>query len=69
MTHYIASDEVVARYRISQATLYRWENDPHMGFPVPLRINRRRLWNPTELDAWDRAKRPLVGLPGVPSAA
>lgn len=66
---YLTSEDVRARYQVTDMTLHRWENDPTMGFPVPLRINRRRLWNPAELDAWDRARRPFPGLPGVPSAA
>lgn len=34
---------------VSDMTLWRWENDPEMGFPKAIRINRRRYWRAAEI--------------------
>jgi len=47
--------EVCARYRISQMTRWRWENDESLGFPQPIRINRRSYWRIRDLEKWERA--------------
>lgn len=70
-TVYMTSNMIAARYRISLMTLWRWENEsPHLGFPKPIRINRRKYWAESEIDAWDRSKvmtpaASVVGLPGM----
>lgn len=37
---------------ISDMTLWRWVNDPALGFPAPIRIQRRRYWREADLTAW-----------------
>ena len=37
---------------ISDMSLWRWLNDPAMGFPRPLVISRRRYWRETEIATW-----------------
>jgi predicted DNA-binding transcriptional regulator AlpA len=37
---------------VSDMTLWRWENDPELGFPKPIRINRRRYWRAAEISAF-----------------
>src|SRR5262245_10110986 len=52
-----ASRRVRARYDdISEMTLYRWEHNPELGFPEPLRINGRKFWRERELLAWERTR-------------
>ena len=68
MTEYLTGEQVDARYHICRMTRFRWEKNPKMGFPRPYRFGRRKLWSRAELDAWDRAHRPVPSLPGVPSA-
>ena len=66
---YLTSGDLRDRYQVTDMTLLRWENDPRMAFPKPIRINQRKLWIPAEVDAWDRARRPIPSLPGAQSAA
>lgn len=37
---------------ISDMTLWRWLNDPDLGFPRPVIINRLRYWRQAEVLAW-----------------
>lgn len=54
---WVPARRVRARYgEISDMTLWRWLNDPDMGFPKPRYINRRRYWLEDELDEFDRAR-------------
>ncbi|MEX1109926.1 MAG: hypothetical protein WEC00_13525 [Dongiaceae bacterium] len=47
-------EDVRARYGgVSDMTLRRWEKDPRVGFPSPIRINGRRFWDAALLDAFD----------------
>lgn len=50
---YLPASAVQARYAITPMTLYRWLRDPEMGFPQPLVIRRRRLFQRDALDHWD----------------
>lgn len=47
----LKSTDVMDRYSISERTLARWcaRND----FPAAIRINRKRYFKKSELDAWD----------------
>ena len=44
---------LLARYRVSDMTLFRWLKDPKLGFPQPIRINGRRYWRLTDLQAFE----------------
>lgn len=48
---------------VSDMTLWRWENDENMGFPKPIRINRRRYWRAAEISQF-MASRAAVGQEG-----
>jgi predicted DNA-binding transcriptional regulator AlpA len=37
---------------ISDMSLWRWVNDPALGFPQPVYIQRRRFWNAQEIEAF-----------------
>lgn len=37
---------------ISNATLWRWINDPEKGFPKPIKIGAARLWKADEVTAY-----------------
>ena len=37
---------------VSDMTLWRWLNDPDLGFPGPSYIGRRRYWREAEILAW-----------------
>lgn len=47
---------VCKRYGISDRTLARWERDPALNFPQPLKINDRKYYDATALTAFDRAQ-------------
>ena len=37
---------------ISDMCLWRWERNPEMGFPQPIRINKRKYFRKADLDAF-----------------
>lgn len=53
---YLSGPQVQERYGVTKMTLWRWCENPSMGFPQPLRINGRKYFDVTELDAWDRSR-------------
>jgi predicted DNA-binding transcriptional regulator AlpA len=54
---YLTAADVMVRFSISDQTLSRWLRDPLKRFPRPLVIGRRRLFDPADLDAWERSHR------------
>lgn len=44
---------VRARYGVSDMTIFRWLADPKLGFPQPIRINGRRYWRLSDLQAFE----------------
>lgn len=53
---WLNSADVRVRYRISAATLNRWDRDEVLGFPIPIVINRRKLYALAELQKWERTQ-------------
>ena len=57
-----ANDELVpdpktaARYHVTTRTLARWDDDPALGFPGAVVINRRKYRRLSELLRWERAR-------------
>ncbi|HEX9868802.1 MAG TPA: transcriptional regulator [Candidatus Tectomicrobia bacterium] len=37
---------------VSEVTLWRFQRDPNLGFPTPVRINGRLYFRVDEIDAW-----------------
>lgn len=50
----VPAGRVAGRYNRSLVTLWRWENDPNLGFPKPVYIRRQRYWRLSELLEWER---------------
>jgi predicted DNA-binding transcriptional regulator AlpA len=44
---------VCRRYGVCSMTLWRWDHDPNLKFPKPLRIRGRKYRDQNELDAFD----------------
>jgi predicted DNA-binding transcriptional regulator AlpA len=53
---FLVSRQVRARYGVSDMSLWRWLRDEGLGFPHPIRIDERRFWRLSELEAWDRSR-------------
>ena len=53
---FLSGPQVQARYGISDVTLFRWLKNDSLGFPRPLVINRRRLFNESEIVEWERQR-------------
>jgi predicted DNA-binding transcriptional regulator AlpA len=50
----IPDSEVCKRYGVVPYTLWRWDNEqPKLGFPKPVRINKRKYRFEDELDEFD----------------
>jgi predicted DNA-binding transcriptional regulator AlpA len=52
----IPDSEVARRYGVHPSTIYNWDHNPKLGFPKPVRINRRKFRNAAELDEFDQAR-------------
>lgn len=50
---FLTAEQVRARYHISPATLWRWENSPDARFPAPLRVAAKRLYRLSDLEKWE----------------
>lgn len=53
---YLPDPKVCQRYSVTPMTLWRWDNDPAVNFPKPIRINRRKYRDESELEAWERLR-------------
>jgi len=49
--------QVAARYGVSPRTIARWDEQPALNFPKPLRINHRKYRHIVELEDWERRQR------------
>ena len=47
---------VAERYKVTPRTLHRWDRQPDLGFPPPLRINRRKYRRIYQLEDWERGR-------------
>jgi predicted DNA-binding transcriptional regulator AlpA len=45
--------QVLARYQVSDMTIFRWLKDTGLSFPQPIRINGRRYWRLADLQAFE----------------
>ena len=52
---YLTATQIRARYNVSDMSIWRWLRDPHLKFPQPIIINRRRYWRLSELVSWEHA--------------
>ena len=48
---------VCKRYGVCDMTLRRWDADPSLGFPRPLKIRNRKYRDAAELDEFDERQR------------
>jgi predicted DNA-binding transcriptional regulator AlpA len=55
----MSGKQVQARYKKSHVTIWRWVNDPDMGFPQPMVINRANYWKLCDLEAWEAQYKPV----------
>jgi hypothetical protein len=55
-TEYLPAKLVRGRYKVCGKTLSRWQDDPALGFPQPIRINNNRFWRLDDLVRWERAR-------------
>ena len=50
-------DPLVAdRYQVTDRTISRWDTQPELAFPKPIRINRRKYRRLAELENWERSR-------------
>jgi predicted DNA-binding transcriptional regulator AlpA len=53
---YLPAAHVRKRYGVSDMAIWRWLHNEALSFPHPIRINRRRFWKLTELEAWEASR-------------
>ena len=47
--------KVQKRYGVSAMTIHRWDHDPTLGFPPPVRIKKRKYRRLSQLIEFERA--------------
>jgi predicted DNA-binding transcriptional regulator AlpA len=52
-TVFLTGPQVQSRYQRSHVSIWRWMNDPALGFPAPIKINRLNYWKVADLEAWE----------------
>jgi predicted DNA-binding transcriptional regulator AlpA len=52
----IPDPQVCRRYGVSGMTIWRWDRNPELNFPKPIRINRRKYRDEAELESWERER-------------
>ena len=46
----------MARYGVCSRTVERWMENPELGFPAAVWINKRRYFRVAELERWERER-------------
>jgi predicted DNA-binding transcriptional regulator AlpA len=47
---------IADRYQVTSRTIDRWDRQPELGFPRPIRINGRKYRYIHELETWERER-------------
>lgn len=55
LKQYLTSGQLARRYNKSTRTITRWAEDLPNGFPSPIEINGRKLWDADAIGSWERA--------------
>lgn len=58
---FLPARAVRERYGISFMSLWRWINDPRMGFPPPIYFSRYRYWRLADIEAWEASRSDIRG--------
>jgi predicted DNA-binding transcriptional regulator AlpA len=53
---YLTGPKVDERYGITSMTRWRWMHNETLGFPKPIVVNRRQLFELEQLEAWERKR-------------
>ena len=53
---YLTGPQVRDRYQVTYVTIWRWMHDPKMGFPKPLKFNKRNRFALDEIEAFERKR-------------
>jgi predicted DNA-binding transcriptional regulator AlpA len=53
---YLPDPQVCKRYGVTPMTLYRWDRDPRVNFPSPIRVNGRKYRDEQQLEGWERTR-------------
>jgi len=48
---------VCERYDVTPMTIWRWDRDPDLNFPKPIRIRNRKYRDERELDDFDERRK------------
>jgi len=56
---YISRRELRALFPVSDMTIWRWQHDPHVAFPVPVKLgnNGRNFWWLPAIHDWEHRRR------------
>lgn len=54
---FLTGPQVQARYQRSHVSIWRWVKDEALGFPAPIKMNRRHnYWRLADLEAWEAGR-------------
>jgi hypothetical protein len=52
----LPASKICERYNVVDRTLDRWLKNPKLNFPRPLYINKRRYFDLSAVEKWERAQ-------------
>jgi hypothetical protein len=52
----LPDSHVAERYKVSQRTIKRWDDQPDLKFPLPIVINGRKYRRRDQLESWERER-------------
>ena len=53
---FLPDPQVAQRYNVHLRTIIRWDKQPALGFPKPIRINGRKYRRVEQLENWERQR-------------
>jgi hypothetical protein len=59
---YLTGPMLNKRFNISAMTRWRWQRNPSLAFPSPMKVNNRSYWKISALDLWEgnRPSKPIA---------
>jgi predicted DNA-binding transcriptional regulator AlpA len=53
-TRWLPTNALAQRFDKTPRTIANWEKTRPNNFPLPTRVNRRKLWRESEINEWER---------------
>lgn len=55
--NFLSVKAISEKFSVTRSTIYRWLQDPQMGFPKPIKIGHSTRWDEAEINSWVEAQK------------